>query len=95
MFSELNFTDLYDAFIESNKKEDVAERMWSIRSVVSVFVWVQVSGAATTENLYCMGTTRGRICLLAFILIRYFHPKSYSSDFQEGSRIVIRGHCDP
>ena len=38
VFSDIYVTDLYDAFIESNKKEDPAERMWSIRSVVSVFV---------------------------------------------------------
>ena len=38
LFCDFYFSDLYDAFIESNKKEDAAERMWSIRSVVSVFV---------------------------------------------------------
>lgn len=42
LFSDFYFTDLYDAFIESNKKEDAAERMWSIRSVVSVFMCMQV-----------------------------------------------------
>ena len=85
MFSVFYLTDLYDAFIESNKKEDVAERMWSIRSVVSVFVWMQVS----------VCSNRGRIFLLAFNLGRYFHPKSYSSDFQESLRIVVPGYCDP
>ena len=35
----LSSLDLYDAFIESNKKEDASERMWSIRSVVSNHVY--------------------------------------------------------
>lgn len=52
VFAHFYFTDLYDAFIESNKKEDAAERMWSIRSVVSVFVCMQVCSYRWKSVLY-------------------------------------------
>lgn len=35
IFFILPCTDLYDGFIEANKKEDPVERMWAIRSMVS------------------------------------------------------------
>ena len=53
VFSDFYGTDLYDAFIESNKKEDPAERMWSIRSVVSVL-----------HACKCATTTGVKICII-------------------------------
>lgn len=40
VFFDIYFIDLYDVFIELNKKEDLVERMWLIRFVVSVVVYM-------------------------------------------------------
>lgn len=89
VFSDIYFTDLYDAFIESNKKEDPAERMWSIRSVVSVVVYMQVSVCSNHGKSILYGDNKGKDLSSCF----YSDPKSFTSDFLGGSRIVMQRHC--
>lgn len=61
-------TDLYDGFIEANKKEDATERMWAIRSMVSivymqsVFVlWDEVTVFVATRTYILQTAVKRRV----------------------------------
>ena len=53
-------TDLYDGFIESNKKEDGAERMLSLRSSVSNYRTICFPRNMLTKDLKCALTVSSK-----------------------------------